>query len=57
MERPDIDLQKVGIPALLLIMRGTDHDDITRQLSECAAAFRIPTGKLADLSIPKPKGH
>jgi hypothetical protein len=53
----DIDLQKLGVPAILLVMRGTDHDDITRQLQSAAAALHMPTGGLADLSFPKPKGH
>jgi hypothetical protein len=53
----DIDLEKLGIPAKLLIMRGQDHDDIVRQLSAAAKELSLPTGRLADLSIPKPKGH
>jgi hypothetical protein len=53
----DIDLQKLGVPAVLLIMRGTDHADITRQLQSAAKALHMPTGGLADLSFPKPKGH
>jgi hypothetical protein len=51
-----IDLEKLGIPAKLLIMRGEDHDDIIRQLEQFAKACTRPD-RLADLSIPKPKGH
>lgn len=51
----DIDLRKLGIPAVLLIMRGADHDDIARQLSEAAAALQLPIGGMADLSVPVPK--
>jgi hypothetical protein len=51
----DIDLEKLGIPAKLLIMRGEDHDDIVRQLSQAVAELKRPD-RLADLSIPKSKG-
>lgn len=51
----DIDLRKVGIPAMLLVMRGKDHDDIKRQLRDAALSLHIPTDGLADLSVPKPK--
>jgi hypothetical protein len=51
----DIDLEKLGIPAKLLIMRGEDHDDIVRQLEQFAKACTRPD-RLADLSIPKAKG-
>lgn len=53
----DIDLRSLGIPAVLLIMRGDDHADITRQLSEAAGALDIPSRPLADLSVPAPKKH
>jgi hypothetical protein len=52
----DIDLEKMGIPAKLLIMRGTDHEDIVRRLSAAVAELSMPD-RLADLSIPKPKGR
>lgn len=52
----DIDLEKIGIPAKLLIMRGEDHDDIVRQLSDAVAELKRPD-RLLDLSIPKPKGR
>lgn len=51
----DIDLRSLGIPAMLLIMRGKDHNDIKLQLAKAAKALEIPDGGLADLSIPKPK--
>lgn len=51
----DIDLRKLGIPAILLVMRGKDHNDIKLQLAKAAKALDIPDGGLADLSIPKPK--
>jgi hypothetical protein len=53
----DIDLEKLGIPAKLLVMRGKDHEDVVRQLAAVARELDLPTGRLADLSIPKPKGR
>lgn len=51
----DIDLRKLGIPATVLVMRGTDHEDIKRQLQEAAKDLQVPIGGLADLSIQKPR--
>jgi hypothetical protein len=51
----DIDLRGLGIPAKLLVMRGTDHNDIKLQLARAAKALEIPDGGLADLSVPKPQ--
>jgi len=51
----DVDLRKLGIPAKLLIMRGTDHNDIKKQLLVAARELSIPAGDLADLSVPKPR--
>lgn len=51
----DIDLRPLGIPAMLLVMRGTDHNDIKKQLLVVARELQIPAGDLADLSVPAPK--
>jgi hypothetical protein len=50
----DIDLRPLGIQAILLVMRGTDHDDIRRQLMAVSAGV-YEGAELADLSVP-PKG-
>lgn len=51
----DIDLVPLGIRAQLLIMRGTDHDDIKRRLQDAAGELQMPVGGLADLSVASPK--
>jgi hypothetical protein len=51
----DIDLRSLGIPAVLMIMRGKDHNDIKLQLAKAARALKIPDGGLADLSVPTPR--
>lgn len=51
----DIDLRSIGIPAVVLVMRGKDHNDIKLQLAKAAKALEIPDGGLADLSVPKPR--
>lgn len=51
----DIDLRSIGIPAVVLVMRGKDHNDIKLQLARAAKALEIPDGGLADLSVPKPR--
>jgi hypothetical protein len=49
----DIDLRPLGIPAVLLVMRGRDHEDIKRQLMAATAGV-YQGASLADLSVPKP---
>lgn len=51
----DIDLRPLGIAAVVLVMRGKDHNDIKKQLLVAARELHVPAGDLADLSVPKPR--